>query len=77
MKTLTYKIDEIDYLLFNCPFPINSINSIDEFYNNVNNYSGILQGAKIINLGFFEGKYIDISVLIPQKHALIFSKYME
>tara|TARA_R110000744_G_scaffold157261_3_gene272973 strand:+ start:657 stop:890 length:234 start_codon:yes stop_codon:yes gene_type:complete len=77
MKTLTYTVNDINYLLFECPFPISRRIELKKFYDKVNGYKGILQGAKKIGGGFWDDEYVQISVLIPEHHALEFSKTME
>lgn len=77
MKTLTYTVNGINYLLFECPFPFNRKTELDSFYEKVKNYNGILQGAEKINGGFWGESYIKVNVLIPDNKALEFSGTME
>ena len=77
MKTLTYKVNGINYLLFECPFPINRKTELGNFYEKVKEYKGILQAAEKINGGFWEDSYLKVSVLIPEEKAIEFSGTME
>ena len=77
MKTLTYKVNGINYLLFECPFPINRKTELCNFYEKVKEYKGILQGVEKINGGFWEDSYFKVNVLIPEERAIDFSGTME
>ena len=74
---LVYKINGVNYVLFNCPFALRNKTGVDELYEKIDLYKGILQGAEKIDGGFWGDSYLKITVLIPEDKALIFSNTMK
>ena len=76
-QKLVHTLNGINYLLFECPFPISEKHKLDSFYKEVNKLKGIIQGAEKVSGGFWGDSYIKINVLIPEDKAFYFSSEME
>ena len=74
---ITYEINGINYLLFECPFILREPNKIENLYASVRSYNGIIQGAIKQNGGFWGTDMLTVKVLIPTVHAVKFSETME
>ena len=73
MKKLVHTLNGVNYLLFECPFPLNKKTDLDSFYEKVNTVDGIIQGGEKVSGGFWGNSYFKISVLIPEDKAVLFS----
>ena len=74
MKKLLYTINGINYLLFECPFPISTTQTkLDGFFDKIKSFKGIVQGCEKINGTFWVESHLKISVLIPENNSIMFS----
>tara|TARA_R110000772_G_scaffold194660_1_gene305431 strand:+ start:227 stop:457 length:231 start_codon:yes stop_codon:yes gene_type:complete len=74
---ITYEINGINYLLFECPFIMGRPNKIDDFYKSIRMYNGIIQSGIKQDGGFWGTDILNVKVLIPTVHAVKFSATME
>ena len=74
MKKLVHTLNGVNYLLFECPFPISGESKLHSFYKKLSKFNGILQGADKVEGGFWGHSYLKVTVLVPEENAFIFSE---